>query len=301
MADIARRFERIFLIPLVILVLLSTPASLLGWGFWAHKEITKLAIESLPEGLRDFFRAHVDSLVEKSIEPDQRRFTDRSEPFRHYVNIDRYGSYPFRELPHQYDEAVKMYGKGMVDSSGTVPWRIVEFTEKLTESFRQGNVQDIVFYASNLGHYIADAHVPLHATENYDGQLTGQKGIHSRWESRIPEKFGSSFRLETASAEYLENPLEKAFDVILESFLEVDSVLALDKEVQQSLPEKDRFVVKENNNRVVYEYTDMYYKKYYSLLNGMVERRMNEAAQRVASYWLTAWVSAGKPNACGFR
>ena len=296
MPPIAIRLVKILTIPLLILVLLSTPASLLSWGFWSHKEITKAAIESLPEELHDFFRAHADSLIEKSVEPDQRRFSDRSEPFRHYINIDQYGSYPFGELPHQYEEAVSKYGKGTVDSSGTVPWRIAEFTERLTESFRQRNVADIVFYASNLGHYIADAHVPLHATENYDGQLTDQKGIHSRWESRIPEKFGSSFKLVAGHASYLEYPLEKAFDIILESFLEVDSVLAFDKEVQQSLPEKDRFVVKKSNNRVVYEYTDAYYKKYYSLLNGMVERRMNDAAQRVASYWLTAWVNAGKPE-----
>ena len=296
MINIVRSSVKTFLISLTFLAILSIPASLLGWGFWAHKEITKTAIESLPDGLRDFFRAHADSLIEKSVEPDKIRFSDRLEPFRHYINIDRYGTYPFPELPRHYDEAVRKFGKGTVDSSGTVPWRIAECTEKLTESFKRRNAQDIVFYASYLGHYVADAHVPLHAAVNYDGQMTGQKGIHSRWESRIPEKFGAAYRLEVRPAVYLDRPLDSAFGTILESYLEVDSVLSLDKQAQESLPEKDRFVVRKRKNRVQYEYTDKYYDRYNTLLNGMVERRMNDAAQRVASYWYTAWVNAGRPE-----
>jgi len=296
-----KTLRRIILGPLFILVLLAAPASLLGWGFWAHKEITKVAIESLPDGLRDFFRAHSDSLVVKSVEPDQRRFSDRAEPFRHYINFERYGSYPFQGLPHDYDKAVKKFGKGFVDSTGTILWRIIEFMDKLTESFKQRDAEKIVFFASYLGHYIADAHVPLHATENYDGQMTDQRGIHSRWESRIPEKFGSSFKLTARPAEYVEHPVEKAFEMILESFLKVDSVLTLDKQAQQSLPKKDRFVIKKNKNRVVYEYTDKYYERYQSLLNRMVERRMNDSARDIADYWLTAWVNAGKPEVSGFH
>lgn len=275
---------------------LVSPLSLLGWGFWAHKEITKTAIESLPEEMRKFFRAHTDSLIDKSVEPDQRRFGDREEPFRHYINIDRYGAYPFAELPRRYDDAVRKFGKATVDSAGTVPWRIAEFTEKLTESFKQRDAQGIIHYASHLGHYVADAHVPLHAVQNYDGQMTGQKGLHSRWESRIPEKFGTAYRLEARPALYLDHPLESAFETILESSLEADSVLSADKKAQESLPEKDRFVVRKQGNRVVYEYTDNYYGQFNTLLNGMIERRMNDAAQKVASYWYTAWVNAGKPE-----
>lgn len=286
---------------ILLTVLLRSPLPLLSWGFWAHKEITKSAIQSMPGELREFFSAHADSLVEKSVEPDQRRFGDSGEPSRHYINIDRYGAYPFAELPRNYDDAVTKFGKGRVDSAGTLPWRIAEFADKLAESFRQGNAQEIVFYASWLGHYVADAHVPLHATENYDGQLTGQKGLHSRWESRIPEKFGAGYRLEPRSAVYLAHPLESAFETILESFREVDSVLTFDKAAQESLPEGERFVIRKRNDRTIYEYTDKYYERYNTLLNGMVERRMNDAAQKVASYWITAWVNAGKPALRGLR
>jgi hypothetical protein len=279
-----------------LIVLFLSPFPLLSWGFWAHKEITKTAIESLPNGLREFFRAHADSLIAKSTEPDQRRFADQAEPSRHYINIDRYGTYPFAELPRQYNEAVSKFGKGMVDSSGTLPWRIAEITEKLAESFRRHDVKEVVFYATWLGHYVADAHVPLHAAQNYDGQLTGQKGLHSRWESRIPEKFGELYRLEPRPASYLKDPLETAFEVVLESFLKVDSVLSFDKEALESIPEKERFIARKRGDRVIYEYSDPYYERYNTLLDGMVERRMNDAAQRIASYWLTAWENAGKPD-----
>ncbi len=286
------------IVPLLLffLSLLITPRTIFSWGFWAHKEINKAAIESLPDDLRLFFRAYADSLIEKSVDADKRRFGDPQEQFTHYVNIDRYGEYPFLALPHSYTEATKKFGKARVDSTGTVPWRIAEFTEKLTDAFRKKDVAAIVFYASNLGHYVADAHVPLHATENYDGQLSGQKGLHARWESRIPEKFGASYRLAHREAVYLKDPLEEAFQAVMESYEAVDSVLAADRRAQDSLPENERFTVRRSGNRTQYEYTDEYYDRFNKLLGGMVERRMNDAVHRVASFWHTAWVNAGKPE-----
>lgn len=290
------RHVKTWILPVVAIILLSTPISLFGWGFWAHKEIARAAIESLPAGLRPFFRGHKDSLIEKSVEPDQRRFADPQEGFTHFINIDRYGTYPFAELPKRYEEAVRKFGKGSVDSAGTVPWRIAEYTQKLTDAFRRGKSVEIVACASWLSHYVADAHVPLHATENYDGQLTNQRGIHARWESRIPEKFGSHYNFMAMEAVYIDDPLQRAFEIVAESYLKVDSVLAADREVGKSLPDEDRFVVRRDGNRVQYVYTDEYYSQFNRLLNGMVERRMNESVQRVVDYWYTAWVNAGKPE-----
>lgn len=277
-----------------ILVLLSS--TLFGWGFWAHREINKYAIRSLPEAMRPFFEQNADTIIAKAVEPDQRRFSDPKEAPYHYIDIDRYGKYPFHELPRSFDEAVKKFGRAKVDSNGTVPWRIVEFTRKLSEAMKRNNARDIVFYASNLGHYIADAHVPLHTTDNYDGQLTDQKGIHSRWESRLPEKFGTDYQLGPEKVEYLSDPLAMAFTIVLESYRLVDSVLALDLEVRKEIPQADLMKAVQRRGRTEYELSDHYYSLYHQKLNGMVERRMKDSIRRVASFWYTAWVDAGKPN-----
>lgn len=277
-------------------LILLTAHLVLGWGFWAHKEIHRYAIRSLPREMRVFFDAYADTIIERSIEPDQRRFRDPKEGFYHYVDLDRYGAYPFENLPRSYEEAVAKFGKERVDSNGTAPWRIVEFLQKLTDAMKNGDGKGILFYASNLGHYVADIHVPLHSTENYDGQLSGQKGIHSRWESRIPEMFGKKFNLSVGSVEYIADPLGYSFDVLLESYRRVDSVLALDLKVRQELPRDQLTKTVQRRGRTEQDMSDLYYERYYEALNGMVERRMNDSIKSVASLWYTAWVNAGRPD-----
>lgn len=267
-----------------------------SWGFWAHKEINRQAIESLPTPPKDFFSANAAYIIEHSIEPDQRRSNDKSEQFYHYLDIDRYGTYPFSELPRQYDTAVKKYGVDSVRKNGLLPWRIVEMTEKLSEAMKVRKKEDILLYASDLGHYIADAHVPLHATENYDGQFSGQLGIHSRFESRLPEMYGKDYHFSSGSAEYLGKPLERAFQIILTSYTMVDSVLKADIDVRAGLSEREAFTVVKKNGKTEYQHSDTYYKHFSNRLNGLVEKRMNDAIRSVADFWYTAWVNAGKPN-----
>jgi hypothetical protein len=267
-----------------------------SWGFWAHREIHRVAIEVLPETMRPFFRRHADTLIGRSIEPDTRRFNNKQEGYYHYIEIDRYGSYPFLELPRSYDHAVEKFGKIRVDTNGTVPWRIADFTRKLTEAMRSGDQEDILYYASNLGHYIADAHVPLHAVENYDGQLTNQKGVHARWESRLPEKFGARYNLVVDSVTYLNDPLANAFAVVLASYTMADSVLKLDLTVREGIPPSELVKTVTRRGRTEHEYSDRFYARYHEALNSMVERRMKASVRSVASYWYTAWVDAGRPT-----
>jgi hypothetical protein len=282
------------LIPIILfLVFLLFPVRpSLPWGFRAHEEITRRAINALPADVRPFFELHARELVERSVEADKRRFADKLEGPTHYINIDRYGQYPFNGLPRSYDDAVRKFGKATVDSNGTVPWRIAEFTRGLTEAVMRNDTSDMVFYVANLGHYVADAHVPLHATENYDGQLTDQPGLHARWESRIPEKYMASYDLEIRPARLIADPLARAFEVVLASFQMADSVLSADRMALESLPVAERFIERKSKGKVVFEYRKEYYERFHVLLNGMVERRLEDAIQEVASYWYTAWKNA---------
>lgn len=286
-------FLRATLLCIVILIVGSVRDAL-GWGFWAHKEIHRRAMELLPAELNTFFKHHADSIIARSIEPDLRRSKDTLEGFFHFIDIDRYGPYPFKDLPRSYDAAVQKFGKAMVDSTGTVPWRIADFTARLTKAFKEKNQDDILFYASNLGHYVADLNVPLHSTENYDGQLTNQKGIHSRWESGIPERFGKSYSYVRLKMQYIADPLAHAFETVLATYPLVDTLLQADKGVQASVP--DSLLFREVQRRADRVYTDLYFERYHRALNGMVERRIRASVQEVASYWYTAWVNAGKPN-----
>ncbi|MEK6565674.1 MAG: zinc dependent phospholipase C family protein [Bacteroidota bacterium] len=279
-----------------ILLFFAFFSTTLGWGFWAHKEIHRYAIQSLPAEMRPFFDANADSIILRAVDADRRRNVDKKEGPYHYIDLDRYGKYPFEELPRTYADAVQKYGEEIVDTNGTVPWRIANFTERLSDAMKHKDKRSIMFHAANLGHYIADAHVPLHSTENYDGKMTNQPGLHSRWESELPEQFGPNFKLEWAATEFISDPLATAFTIVLESFQRVDSVLQLDLKAKEGIPESELVTTKRERGRTVYIYSDQYYKRYHSLLKGMVERRMKDAIRRVASYWYTAWVNAGKPE-----
>lgn len=285
----------IFSILVGLIVLMSVPKHSEAWGFWAHREINRYAIQSLPKEMNSFFLEHAETIIQRSVEPDTRRHSDPKEQFYHYIDIDRYGNFPFSELPRDYESAVKKFGKERVDSNGAVPWRIADFVEKLTHAMRRKNKEDIIYYASYIGHYVADAHVPLHTTDNYDGQLTNQKGIHSRWESRLPEMFGAQYDLKAQPVEFIADPLNHIFDLVLESYKKVDSVLSYDLKAIDRIAEADRYKKVERRGKTEKQLSDAYYHEYHKLLDGMVERRINESIKGVASYWYTAWVNAGRP------
>lgn len=287
-----------FLIRLsVIVAVLLLPARPVGgWGFWAHIEIHRHAITALPAGVREFFSAHADSIVEKSVVPDLRRQEDDREQYYHYIDIDRYGAYPFTELPRVLAAAEAKYGADSVQKNGLVPWRVADLQGRLSEAMKTKNARNIVHYAADLGHYVADIHMPLHTTENYDGQLTGQVGIHWRFETAVPERYGKDYDLATGQAEYIDDPLAYTFKLILESYAFVDSVLIADRQAKEGIPERELFEVVTRNGRKEYHYSPLYYGRFNAALNGLPERRMRAAVHRLASFWYTAWVDAGEPK-----
>lgn len=285
----------------LVLLLLIRPTDTGAWGFWSHRQIHQYAVQSLPEGLSQFFIANVETLVAWSVEPDLRSWSDPTEGPKHYIDIDRYGTAPFDSLPRKRGEAVRRYGRKTVDSNGTVPWVIADLTDSLASAMRQGAGRDIIRLASDLGHYVADAHVPLHTTENYDGQLTGQKGLHARWESRLPERFGKEYALHPRPPEPIADPLQEAFRIILESETLVDSVTSLDLKAREGIPEERLMRKRERRGRTEMEFTAEFYDRYHTLLDGMVERRLQAAIRSVASFWTAAWVRAGRPDLSAVR
>lgn len=284
---------------LVVLLLALRPITTGAWGFVSHRQVNEQAIRSLSGGVAAFFLAHADTIAAWSVKPDQRRWSDTTEGPKHFIDIDRYGASPFKELPRNRAEADRKYGRRTVDTNGTVPWVIADLTDSLADAMRRRNGLAMIRLAADLSHYIADAHVPLHATSNYDGQLSNQKGLHARWESRLPERFGSSFRLTPQAVRPIADPVIEAFRIVLESERLVDSVLLADRGAREGIPPEQLTRKRERRGREELEYAPEYYDRFYERLNGMVERRLQSAIASVASYWTAAWERAGRPDVGG--
>lgn len=278
---------------LLIIAVLFTCSS---WGFFAHKRINHVAVFTLPKAMAGFYEANIDFITAHAVDPDKRRYVDSLEGSRHFLDIDHYGSRPFMKLPVKWKEAAKKYTEDTLKKYGTVPWEIQYQYYRLVDAFKAHDTTGILKTSANLGHYIADACVPLHLTQNYDGQFTGQQGIHALWESRLPELFGDGYNYYVGKARYVDNPLNEAFKICRSSFAAADSVLRLDRLVGRSVPADKKYEVVKRSGRKVKDYSVVYSKAYQNLLKGMVARRMRLAILEVGSFWYSAWVDAGQPD-----
>jgi hypothetical protein len=267
-----------------------------SWGFYAHYRINRLAVFTLPKAMCGFYKANIGFITEHAISADKRRYVDSTEAPRHFLNADHYGKKPFNVIPQNWDDAVLKYSADTLNKYGTVPWTIQYNYYRLVKAFKDHDTLAILNTSANLGHYIADAHVPLHLTQNYNGQLTNQTGIHALWESRLPELFSDHYNYYIGKARYIEDPLAEAFRICRVSFKEVDSVLRFERILNKSFPASKKYAIEQHGKRYITDYSVAYAKAYHKMLSGMVERRMRSAILSVGSYWYSAWVDAGQPD-----
>jgi hypothetical protein len=270
--------------------------SLSSWGFYAHYHINRFAIFTLPKAMSGFYRANIDYITAHAISADKRRYVDSTEAPRHFLNADHYGKNPFAKIPQNWYDAAHKYTADTLNKYGTLPWTIASNYYYLVKAFKAHDTIAILNASANLGHYVADAHVPLHLTQNYNGQFTGQTGIHSLWESRIPELFGDHYNYYAGKARYIENPLKEAFRICSNSFKSADSVLLLERLLDKSFAADKKYEMAKHGNRMVKEYSEEYCSAYQKLLRGMIEKRMRASILSVGSYWYSAWVDAGQPD-----
>lgn len=282
--------------PIRTFIFLAALITLSSWGFFAHKRINRIAVFTLPKAMAGFYEANIDFITEHAIDPDKKRYIDSLEAPRHFLDADHYGKRPFMKLPVKWKEAVKKYSEDSVKKYGTVPWEIQYQYYRLVDAFKRHDTTDILKTSANLGHYIADAHVPLHLTLNYDGQLTHQNGIHALWETRLPELFSDHYNYYVGRARYIENPLNEAFKICRASFKELDSVLRFERTVNKTFPQDKKYETVRRNNKNGRDYSEAYSKAYNTALKGMVERRMHASILEIGGYWYSAWVDAGQPN-----
>ncbi len=267
------------------------------WGFYAHQQINYLAVFLLPPEMMVLYKPNISFLAEHAVDPDKRRYAIKEEGPRHYIDIDHYGNYPYDSLPRKWETALAKFSEDSIQAYGIVPWHIQVMTARLTAAFKEKNFSRIMKTSAELGHYIADSHVPLHANSNHNGQHTNQKGIHGFWESRVPELLAQTqWDFMIGKAVYIKDPAAYVWARVLESAKASDTVLMVEKELTKQFAADRKYSFEQRNGKIIRQYSSAFTIAFNNKLGGMVERRMRQSIQSVASFWYTAWVNAGQPD-----
>lgn len=273
-----------------------------AWGSWGHKHISRAAVFALPQEMRTFYYNHIDYMTETAVVPDLRRplLGDKNEPPRHFIDIEDFGDLPISSFPKTTEEAYKKYDSSFLMKTGTLPWTIQDLMEKLTRAFKNKNKSEILFLSSEVSHYVADAHMPLHTSSNYNGQKTGQKGVHALWESTIPPMFGDKFNFNTASPKYIDDVTDFTWKMIEQSHSQVAPLLAAEMRVRKSFDTSAMYKKDAQGQLVLFYgnpvYSDAYATAFYHELGNMVEYQLRQSIYDISCYWYTAWVNGGKPD-----
>ena len=268
-----------------------------SWGFLVHKTAHQLAIYELPSNLQQFFYKNMDYMVYNAVRPDVRRSKDPNEATKHFIDAEIYGDSAVYKMPLNWDDAVAKYTKDTLLKYGYVPYHVVYMKNKLAEAFKSKNKDSILFYAADLGHYVEDAHVPLHTSVNYDGQLSNQKGLHALWESVVPEIEIDNYNLSsTHKATYLNNPEQSIWNAVRGANALLKDVFEKEKEVTANFTDATKYRIQNRNGRQVKYYTTDFAKAYAAALKNTINEQLIKSANLVADFWYTAWVDAGKPD-----
>lgn len=265
-----------------------------AWGFFAHKKINRYAIFSLPKEMFKFYKYYIDYLEENAVNPDKRRYVVEGEACKHFIDIESYND-KIKNLPRYWNQAIQKYSKEFLIEHGTLPWTIQNEKEKLIRAFIEKDITKILKLSADIGHYIADANVPLHTSKNYDGQLTDQKGIHGFWESRLPELFFDNYNLLVGKAEYIKDTRKVIWQAIYDSHSLVKILLEEDRKLTSVFPSIRKYSFEEKNGIMKKVISVEYCKKYDELIKGQIETQMRKSIKMVSDFWMTCWIEAGKP------
>ena len=256
------------------------PNRVWAWGNNAQRLIVNHAVDTLPYELRPFFEANRNHLIQHVNDPLNLVDKHPSERLNHFIELDRYGKFPFDALPRNYKAALAKYSKSRIDSTGLLPWQIGVYSAKLTEDLRNGRWDEAKLDAAFLANYVAEAHDPFNTTENYDGRMTGQSGVNERFNTVLIDRYGSFFPINPHDAFFISDPTDFAFEACLNAHSLVESILLADRSARRGLG----------------SYTDEYYDRIYNLAAASLIKQLSDSSTDVGSYWLTAWTNAGKPQ-----
>jgi hypothetical protein len=306
-----------------------------AWSDLGHYLITREAVERLPEPLKTLLSegGNLERLQEDSIAPDQwrreekdreRQAEDRGEHYtaaekpRHFFDIDQIAGkagleYPFDGFPRGREAATALVGRETLDVYGWGPWAAADALEAFADAFAQGRADDPPRReAGDLAHYAADLHMPFHTTRNFDGQETGNEGIHFAVEVGLVKRNEPFFAAEIAKGRvvvvYVEDAEAALFAWLIAAngrvapILEADSAARRATGYNPGLPENkadlDDLPASTGEAGGQSERAASYYRALKQELDARgnpVAASMRDASADVARLLYTAWVRAGKP------
>ena len=260
-------------------VLAAAPAAM-SWGTNGDKLIVNKAVDVLPDEIRSYFESNRGYLMQHVNDPYEAARKNPALAREAYIRFEHYGTFPFSALPRVYKAALEKYSKRSLDTYGLLPWSVGLYSEKLTEAMRAHNWDEARDAAATLAYYVAEAHDPFNTTTNYDGHLSGQPGVDDRFEVSLIDRYSQFFYVRPSQAVYIHDATDHAFEMCLDAHSLLESILLTDRRARQGLS----------------DYTDEYYDRFYSQAGAVLVRQISDASTDVASYWMTAWINAGKPQ-----
>ena len=281
------RYVKLVTLLFVVLFFLIPAEKLFAWGETGHRIINRKAVDYFPPEMAAF-KAWRDFLGEHASDPDIRRRTDKSEAPRHFIDIDYYKEFLMGKMIENEDSLISIYGKETVTKVGVLPWATLDTFHNLIKAFKEKNRDKAMILASDLGHYVADGHQPMHTVVNYNGQLTNQKGVHARYESEMVNRYQDELEncFNDCRVSEVKDPLKFIFEYISGS-----------NSVCDVLFDADALATKEAGNTS----SDEYYRLMWFRTKYITEVQFNKASQDIAALIYTAWVDAGRPDFSEFK
>lgn len=267
---------------LAIPLMLGLPSSF-AWGDNAQRLITNKALETLPDDIRPFFEANRQFLVQHVTDPEDAERRDPTLENLDFIKLEHYGQFPFTNLPRAYAAAVSKFGRRSVYTYGVLPWQVGTYSKKLTDAFHDHNWADAKMSAAYLAHYVAESHDPFNTTMNWDGKLSGQLGVNQRFGVGLVDRFQLFFFVKPSEAVFIQDPTDHAFEMALSAHSWLEIVLLGDLRAHQGLS----------------GYSDEYYDRFYAQTGAALVRQLSDASTDLGSYWMSAWINAGRPQLPG--
>lgn len=264
---------------LIAVLFLALPSSF-GWGDNAERMIVDKAVDTLPDEIAPFFQANRAYLEQHVTDPLDAEARTPSEQPKGFIQLDHYGAYPFASLPRSYNAAVTKFGRRQLDARGLLPWQVGLYSKRLTDSLRAHSWEDAKLSAAILAHYVAASHDPFKTTVNTDGTLSNQPGINGRFGVGLVDRYQRFFFLKPNEAAFIRDPTDHAFEMTFDAHSWLENVLIADRRAHEGLT----------------GYTSEYYDRFYAQIGAVLIRQLSDAATDVGSYWMTAWINAGRPQ-----
>lgn len=278
------------------LVVCLPVTSLLGWGFQAHREVNGRAVDLLPAPLGDYFQRQRPWLVALSTDADQRRQFLPAEAPNHYIDLEYYDAPPLDSIPRERKAAEKKFGKDNLPKWGTLAWHILGVTRALKDAFEDGEWERAVVLAADLGHYLADAHMPLHTTINYNGKQTGNDGIHHLFETTMIHRHFDDYRPAGLELPIITDPAENVFAWLGESYGYIGALLTADSAGRTGLSEAQLATLTQGYSADPATIPDSYLDRLYEATGPLAWRQLDRSTARLAALWVWAWEQAGSPQ-----